>query len=299
MFSACRHGFLTHIYAYFTHWLRTQLTHLSRVCRAELGHAASTALPTTSNRAAITFDLRPCRFSMDEGPALQLDSVKSTSHGPSSSATLVDSSTAVGARTLSEITYGDQSGTVSPTPKRSRPLEPPILPRDITVVSTAAELQAALLSGARDIEIRAHLDLEDVPAVPIPVARQGMFDNSAAQARLVFAIVHHETRSLRVRHRSLPAACVSQRHHGRPPRPAVSSHHAIPCAGGDSRLASAVHPASAPHPWNRLPNPHPPSCRLRQPCRSRPRPLTPAVGPSSSMEIHTHASSSIYVHTRQ
>jgi len=88
------------------------------------------------------------------------------------------------------------------------PLPPPraaaTAPADIVSVSSAEELRSALTSGAQDIEIREHLDLEDVAGIPVPEARQGLFDNSTISDRLVFAIIEDPTRSIRVR----PSRCL-------------------------------------------------------------------------------------------
>lgn len=72
---------------------------------------------------------------------------------------------------------------------------PAIAPREVAVVYTAEELQGATLSGALDVEIRAHLDLRAVRPARSP-------EMPAAEASGMAAALLHTTspfRSIRVR----------------------------------------------------------------------------------------------------
>ena len=61
---------------------------------------------------------------------------------------------------------------------------------DITVVTTARELQAAIAEGAQDILIRSHLDFSEIP---LP------FDGEQSGGHTVLPDVKASTRSIRVR----------------------------------------------------------------------------------------------------
>lgn len=106
--------------------------------------------------------------------------------------------TAEARRSLTSATLATPSGTPRQPPPPPPPATPAVAPADVTIVRSAAELQAALRSRAQDIEIREHLDLDSVPAVGIPEGRQGMFDHSSSAERMIFAAVEDPTRSIRV-----------------------------------------------------------------------------------------------------
>lgn len=82
----------------------------------------------------------------------------------------------------------------------------------ITAVQTPAALQAAALSGARDIEVQRHLDLRGLARRPNPV-RQAAALETLSDQELNFTLLYSDprTRSLRVRPvrsaRSPDAAC--------------------------------------------------------------------------------------------
>ena len=61
---------------------------------------------------------------------------------------------------------------------------------DVTVVSTAREFQAAVMAGAQDIELRAHVDLTDLALA---------FNSNVSRAATVLGEIKPSTRSIRVR----------------------------------------------------------------------------------------------------
>lgn len=71
---------------------------------------------------------------------------------------------------------------------------------EITVVSTARELQAALASGAQDVEVRAHLDLSDLALA---------HTSNTTLVSTALGDVKPSTRSVRVSLKSsTPGSCV-------------------------------------------------------------------------------------------
>lgn len=89
------------------------------------------------------------------------------------------------------------------------PVVPPdVEPADITPVNTATEFQAAVEAGARDIEIRSHLDLSALDRKENPViacfsqdriGRDSALDAGTLASHLAY--VKKATRSIRVRAR--------------------------------------------------------------------------------------------------
>lgn len=201
---------LTHIHVHFTHCLRTGLTHLyyhvnarpfriqhtpddcydSEVTAAAVQAFAMDRVPAVPAEPAATLGTIPRR-------ALQMGSPATDGSGPATLAKLSPFlSSMLGTRSLSSVAFPGPGGPM-PDPAGRKRAPAAVAPADITAVTTAAQLQDALSQGAQDIEIREHLDLDSVAAVPIPLGRQGMFDNST-NPRLVFAVVQEGTRSIRV-----------------------------------------------------------------------------------------------------
>ena len=101
-----------------------------------------------------------------------------------------------------------QHSHIHTSPKQSHPLSnrPAVLPRfepvsvppaQLTVVTTAAELQAASVAGAQDIEIRAHLDLSSLRRFFNPRLPPITGDESKGPHALLYA--YGNMRSMRVR----------------------------------------------------------------------------------------------------
>lgn len=76
---------------------------------------------------------------------------------------------------------------------------------DVTVVTSARQLQAAVDSGAQDILVRAHLDLTGIPLALQPAA-------NVSRVATVLAQIRPSTRSIRVRPGSICStyACSSR-----------------------------------------------------------------------------------------
>lgn len=70
-------------------------------------------------------------------------------------------------------------------------------PVNVTVVRTGAELRQATLGGARDIEIRAHLDMRDMRRIANPLMPRVDRGNSRKELALLYA--SKPLRSIRVR----------------------------------------------------------------------------------------------------
>ena len=71
---------------------------------------------------------------------------------------------------------------------------------EITVVSTAKEFQAAVMSGAQDIELRAHVDLTDLALA---------FNSNVSFTSTVLGDIKPSTRSIRVRFTALVCHAVT------------------------------------------------------------------------------------------
>ena len=78
----------------------------------------------------------------------------------------------------------------------SIPVTPATADAFITVVNTAEEFQAAVMAGAQDIELRAHVDLTDL-------ALAFNSNVSLTVTRTVLGEIKASTRSIRVRFRVL------------------------------------------------------------------------------------------------
>eukprot|EP00892_Ulva_mutabilis_P005734 jgi/Ulvmu1/3532/UM163_0014.1 len=103
-------------------------------------------------------------------------------------------------RILEYATLAQPSGSPlkpPPPPPPPPPQTPAIAPADVTRVRSAAALQAALQAGAQDIEVRAHINLDEVALMTIPEPMRGLFDNSSTTDRMVSAVVDNPTRSIR------------------------------------------------------------------------------------------------------
>lgn len=70
-------------------------------------------------------------------------------------------------------------------------------PANVTIVRTGAELRQATLGGARDIEIRAHLDMRDMRRMANPLMPGVDRGNSRRELTLLYA--SNPLRSIRVR----------------------------------------------------------------------------------------------------
>ena len=75
-----------------------------------------------------------------------------------------------------------------------------IPPANITIVTTAEELQEASLAGAQDIEIRRHIDLRTLTTVPNPSI--GGVEAVTNPKRLALLYASPPLRSIRVRPRA-------------------------------------------------------------------------------------------------
>lgn len=69
---------------------------------------------------------------------------------------------------------------------------------NITVASNAAEFQAAMVYGAQDIELRAHLDVDNLALA---------YNSDTSLPATVLGDVKPSTRSIRVRIKILSEAC--------------------------------------------------------------------------------------------
>ena len=76
----------------------------------------------------------------------------------------------------------------------SIPVTPASAEANITVVSSAREFQAAVMAGAQDIELRAHVDLTDLALA---------FNSNASLPATVLGEIKPSTRSIRVRFAAL------------------------------------------------------------------------------------------------
>lgn len=81
----------------------------------------------------------------------------------------------------------------------SIPIAPANADADITVVITAQEFQAALTSGAQDVELRAHVDLTEMALA---------FNSNVSLTATVLGDIKPSTRSIRVRFMSLDCQAV-------------------------------------------------------------------------------------------
>ena len=75
-----------------------------------------------------------------------------------------------------------------------------IPPANITIVTTAEELQEATIAGAQDIEIRSHLDLRTLKRVPTPLIDGPETHDNRKRLALLYA--SPPLRSIRVRPRA-------------------------------------------------------------------------------------------------
>lgn len=84
----------------------------------------------------------------------------------------------------------------------SIPVAPSSADADVTVVSSGREFQAAVMAGAQDIELRAHVDLTDLPLA---------FNSNVSQEATVLGEIKPSTRSIRVRFTELVYHAVAPR----------------------------------------------------------------------------------------
>jgi hypothetical protein len=71
-----------------------------------------------------------------------------------------------------------------------------LLPAEVRTVSTASELQQAVMDGVRDIEVVEHLDLRDLQLLPNPFNHRPEGKGNIKTTHTVFTDTN--TRSIRV-----------------------------------------------------------------------------------------------------
>ena len=93
--------------------------------------------------------------------------------------------------------FEDPTPPVVPAQSGSSAIQVELFPADITAVHTAQELVDAMANSARDIEIRAHLDLRTIPLQANPGFPFRDADYEVVATDLAF--IRWPTRSVRVR----------------------------------------------------------------------------------------------------
>eukprot|EP00892_Ulva_mutabilis_P006547 jgi/Ulvmu1/4264/UM194_0004.1 len=161
-----------------------------QICPRSHGHRQ----PRDCHQAALTATVPPGPPASTSSPVCCTVATSATTRAPPSAAAVTSTSAA---RTLANAAPAlppqpqDLPGDPSSSPRVVQPAE-------VTVVTSAAQLQAASEAAARDIEIRAHLDLRNLKRPPNPgISGFDGPNNDDSIIRLALFYVHSEMRSLR------------------------------------------------------------------------------------------------------